>query len=123
MFLEDEAFSHSVVYRREHGNVVILHDQQADRLFVRSGLRPGDGFKQLVEGAETAGQGDVSIRQFVHARFAGMHIGHHFHAGDADVRKRLRVHGWNDDTNHFAARFDDAVCHRAHETGLAAAVN
>jgi hypothetical protein len=37
--------------------------------------------------------------------------------------KRLRVHGWDDHSGHFAACFQDSVCHGAHQAGPAAAID
>ena len=48
---------------------------------MRTGLRPGNGFEQFIEGAEATGQGYIAIRKFVHFGFAPVHIGWNLHAG------------------------------------------
>ncbi len=77
MLGEDETLGHSVIHRGKQVVVVIAHIEQTNRLFVRAGLRPGDGFKQFVPCAEAAGQGNISVSEFVHARLATVHTGQH----------------------------------------------
>ena len=62
MLRENKSFGYGVIHGGEEGIVVIFHVQHADWLFMRAGLRPGDGFKEFIPGAETAGQGDVALR-------------------------------------------------------------
>ena len=53
--------------------------------------------------------------------FALMHAGGNIHAGETVMCKSPGVHGWDDDADHFAARFESAIRHGSHETGLPAA--
>jgi hypothetical protein len=52
---ENKAFLFGVQYHRHQRLEVIAHVQQADRFFVFTNLRPGEGFEQFLEGAITAG--------------------------------------------------------------------
>jgi hypothetical protein len=46
-----------------------------------TGLCPRDRLKQFVEGAVSTGQGNISVGQFVHLGFTGVHIEWNLHAG------------------------------------------
>ena len=59
---------------------------------MRPGLRPGDCFKEFIPGAETAGQGNVSIREFMHTRLASMHVRSDIHLCQTAMCKGGGIH-------------------------------
>ena len=75
---------------------------------MKAELRPGQDFKDFLDGPPAAGQRDESIRHFRHHGLALMHGGDHVQAGQAFVRDFLVGQGifqdgeWNLDFNKLA---------------------
>ena len=77
--------------------------------------------KQLLEGADAAGQGDEAVGQLGHQRLARVHRRDDAHVGDAAVGELARGEAVGDDADDAAADGEGLVGEDAHEPDRAAA--
>lgn len=121
VFGKDKAFLFGVVDGSHERLEISARIEQANRFFMDANLSPGNGLEQFVEGAKSAGQGNVALGQFVHAGLALVDGGGYFQPGEAKVRQGGGVHALDDDANHLAAGLQRAIGDGAHDAGLAPA--
>ena len=72
--------------------------------------------------AVPAGEGNVAIGEFVHARLALMDGGGDFQTRQVGMRQRRRVHIFHDDSNDLPASLQHAIRDHAHEASPAASI-
>ena len=77
--------------------------------------------KQLLEGADAAGQGDEAVGQLGHQGLARVHRRDDAHVGDAAVGELPRREAVGDDADDAAADGEHLVGEDAHEADRAAA--
>jgi hypothetical protein len=90
---------------------------------VEAELGPGEGFKEFVEGAETAGESEEGVREFVHQGFAAVHGFDDVEAGKVRVSDFFLGEGAGDDADDFAACSEGGIGESAHEADGGATVD
>ena len=68
-----KTFANGVIEPSAEWVKIAGHVEQADRLGVKTKLRPGEDLKQLVSRAEGPGQGHETVRQIGHQCLTLMH--------------------------------------------------
>jgi len=63
-----------VVHQLQQGRPEIVDIDDNDGLLVQAQARPAEGFNDLFQSADAAGQGAESVRLFEHDHFAFMHV-------------------------------------------------
>ncbi len=119
----EEAVGDGAIAEPEKRIEVAIDVEQRDGLVMKAELRPSKSFKEFVERAETAGQGEEGLGDFVHERLAVVHGFDDMEAaesgvGDLFVNERLR-----DDANDVPAGGKSGVGEGAHQTDAGAAVD
>ena len=103
--------------------VVAVDVEQTHWLVLDTDLIPRGGFGQFVERADAAGQRDERVGAVVHERFALVHPVGLDQLGVATMGDLFAEQVPWDNTDDFAATFEDGVREKAHEADRSAAVD
>jgi hypothetical protein len=119
----EEARGGGAIEEEEEGIEIAFDVEERDGLVMKAELCPGEGFKEFVEGAETAGKSEEGVREFAHEGFAVVHGFYDVEVGEARVSDFLLDKAAGDDADDFAAGSKGGVGQSAHEADGGAAVD
>ena len=102
--------------------IVLAHVQQTTRLLVHSELRPSHNFKELFDGAESAGQSNKAIGKLRHQCFPLVHRAYHPQVSQPCVCNFFYERS-GDYTGDAAAFFENGIGDFTHHANACAAID
>ena len=119
----EEVGGDEVIEEGEEGIEEAVDVEEADGVLVDTQLGPGEDFKEFVEGAIAAGEGDEGLAFFDHEELALVHAGGDVEVGEVGVFELAGVEEGGDDAGDMAAGGEGGIGDGAHHANTAAAVD